>query len=202
MSAEATAALEEGIRLCFNRWTALQLAVENEWGGRSSRQKVQKLQADVLTFFVHSRVQKYIDELEQLLDDNLIQLLNLEAEDESIQEVAEQLMVLHEECAQGNYETVLRLQAAASLSRPAVAGSQQVPNENGDDSDSDDDLTEGEDDSLPTPSGQQAMSMDVEPSGVQTRAASQRDPRVQTLTEEEMADGWQAAPTKGRRRGG
>jgi hypothetical protein len=55
MSAEATAALEEGIRLCFNRWTALQLAVENEWGGRSSRQKVQKLQADVLTFFVHSR---------------------------------------------------------------------------------------------------------------------------------------------------
>jgi hypothetical protein len=35
-------------------------------------------------------------------------------------------MVLHEECAQGNYETVLRLQAAASLSRPAVAGSQQV----------------------------------------------------------------------------
>lgn len=46
------------------------------------------------------------------------------------------------------------------------------------------------------------MSMDVEPSGVQTRAASQRDPRVQTLTEEEMADGWQAAPTKSRRRGG
>ena len=32
-------------------------------------------------------MQKYIDELEQLLDDNLIQLLNLEAEDESIQEV-------------------------------------------------------------------------------------------------------------------
>lgn len=77
-----------------------------------------------------------------------------------------------------------------------------MPNENGDDSDTDDDLTEGEDDSLPTPSGQQAMSMDVEPSGVQTRAASQREPRVQTLTAEEMADGWQPAPTKNRRRGG
>ena len=34
-------------------WTALQLAVENQWGGRSSNQKAAQLESDVLGWFVH-----------------------------------------------------------------------------------------------------------------------------------------------------
>jgi hypothetical protein len=52
---EAIAVLGEGIRLCFLRWTALQLAVENEWGGHTSKLKAQQLQSDVLSWFTRSK---------------------------------------------------------------------------------------------------------------------------------------------------
>uniref|UniRef100_A0A452Y0R6 Uncharacterized protein n=1 Tax=Aegilops tauschii subsp. strangulata TaxID=200361 RepID=A0A452Y0R6_AEGTS len=38
LSPQANAALQEGIGLVFGRWTALQMAVENEWGGPVPRQ--------------------------------------------------------------------------------------------------------------------------------------------------------------------
>lgn len=45
----------EGVSLLFSRWTALGLAIDNEWGGSSSRQKAEHLYEDVLQwFFTHS----------------------------------------------------------------------------------------------------------------------------------------------------
>uniref|UniRef100_A0A453GZT6 Pre-rRNA-processing protein TSR2 n=1 Tax=Aegilops tauschii subsp. strangulata TaxID=200361 RepID=A0A453GZT6_AEGTS len=55
LSPQAAAALQEGIGLVFARWTALQMAVENEWGGRDSRAKADRLAADVLSFFTTSK---------------------------------------------------------------------------------------------------------------------------------------------------
>ncbi|OEL21984.1 hypothetical protein BAE44_0016996 [Dichanthelium oligosanthes] len=55
ISAEASAALGEGIKLVFGRWTALQMAVENQWGGRDSRAKADELGASVLSWFCNSR---------------------------------------------------------------------------------------------------------------------------------------------------
>ncbi|KAH8967323.1 hypothetical protein BDL97_03G072500 [Sphagnum fallax] len=125
---EAVAVLGEGIRLCFLRWTALQLAVENEWGGHTSKLKAQQLQSDVLSWFTRSKGPRYIDELENLLDENLVELFNTTADDGSVEEVAEQLMVIHEECTQGNYATVQQLSDAAAkeVSKPAVAQSRQI----------------------------------------------------------------------------
>ncbi len=51
MQAEARPAFEEGTALIFSQWTALELAVENEWGGRSSRQKADGLIAEALDWF-------------------------------------------------------------------------------------------------------------------------------------------------------
>lgn len=41
-------------------------------------------------------------------------------------QVAEQIFILHEECSQGNYETVHRLAAALSQNKPASAKSVKV----------------------------------------------------------------------------
>ena len=41
-------------------------------------------------------------------------------------QVAEQIFVLHEECSQGNYETVHQLAAALSQTKPASAKSVKV----------------------------------------------------------------------------
>lgn len=46
---------EEGCTFIFQRWTALNLAVENEWGGSDSRQKAQALFDDTLQWFYRHR---------------------------------------------------------------------------------------------------------------------------------------------------
>jgi hypothetical protein len=78
----------------------------------------------------------------------------------------------------------------------------QAPNENGEESDSDDDSMEEEGQGMPSSSGQQDMSMELEPPSAQGSKATQQEERASTLTKEEMADGWQEAPTRSRRRGG
>lgn len=42
---------EEGCNAIFVRWTALQLAIQNEWGGFQSQQKAEQLYKDVLNWF-------------------------------------------------------------------------------------------------------------------------------------------------------
>ena len=51
MQQEARPAFEEGAALVFSKWTAMGLAVENEWGGRNSRQKADDLIEEVIQWF-------------------------------------------------------------------------------------------------------------------------------------------------------
>ena len=51
LPAEARPLFEEGVNLTFSRWTALNLAIDNEWGGRNSREKAEQLYEDVLHWF-------------------------------------------------------------------------------------------------------------------------------------------------------
>jgi len=55
ISPEAAAALGEGIRLVFGRWTALQMAVENQWGGRDSRAKADQFGESIHSWFCRTR---------------------------------------------------------------------------------------------------------------------------------------------------
>ena len=42
---------EEGVKLLLTKWTALQLAVENQWGGRDSRDKAEDMYDEILEWF-------------------------------------------------------------------------------------------------------------------------------------------------------
>ena len=53
--AEQDAWFREGVRLCLGTWTALQLAVENEWGGPRSREKLKQLEGDVVNWFYRGK---------------------------------------------------------------------------------------------------------------------------------------------------
>lgn len=48
-------AFEEGVRLIFAKWTALALAVENQWGGGNSKEKAELLYQDCLDWFYKKR---------------------------------------------------------------------------------------------------------------------------------------------------
>ncbi|MED6131444.1 hypothetical protein PIB30_009925 [Stylosanthes scabra] len=127
----------EGIGFVLLRWSALRDAVENEWGGPDSRIKADNLATDIFSWFTQSREPLYIDDLEDKLYDGMISL-NVVVEDGSIEEVAENLMVMHEECLEGNFATIEHYRQAilnqASHSRAAP----QIVNNDDDDEEDDD----------------------------------------------------------------
>lgn len=54
---EAISHLLEEITVLLSQWNGLQMAVENQWGGRDSVQKAHQLAVDVLSWFSQSKGQ-------------------------------------------------------------------------------------------------------------------------------------------------
>ncbi|KAK9830416.1 hypothetical protein WJX72_011646 [[Myrmecia] bisecta] len=113
---EARPAFEEGVSLVLERWTALCLAIDQEWGGANSKQKAQQLYADILNWF-YSNKEHYADDLEVDLEEILLSDFNCETEDGSPLEVAKQLVQFHRECLQGDFSLIERLRRIP----PAIA---------------------------------------------------------------------------------
>ncbi|KAL3573603.1 hypothetical protein D5086_024216 [Populus alba] len=111
LTADSISQFREGIRLILSKWSALQLAVENEWGGQPL----------------------YIDDLESILDEAMLSL-NTMIEDGSVEEVAEKLMIMHEECLEGNYSSIQKLRDEG----PRMGAHQHVKQAVEDDDDSED----------------------------------------------------------------
>ncbi|XP_030534812.1 pre-rRNA-processing protein TSR2 homolog [Rhodamnia argentea] len=135
---QAAPIFREGIALTLSRWSALQMAVDNEWGGPNSRQRADELGHEIFAWFTQSKEPLYFDDLEDLLHDAMISL-NTVAEDGSVEEVAEKLLIMHEECLEGNFTAIEKLREA-SLKRVAPAHIKQVVEgeEEEEDSDSED----------------------------------------------------------------
>lgn len=55
LTAEAMPIFREGVYLVLSRWSALRMAVENEWGGRDSHYKADQLASDIISWFTQSR---------------------------------------------------------------------------------------------------------------------------------------------------
>ena len=83
----------------------------------------------------------YADDLEALLNEAMLDDFNVEAEDGSPMQVAQSLVNIYNECFQGNYSTVQRMQAQAA----AGACRSQRARVPGEDSSSDEEDGEGED---------------------------------------------------------
>ncbi|XP_025888055.1 uncharacterized protein [Solanum lycopersicum] len=119
LTAEAAAQLQEGIGLVLTRWTALQMAIENEWGGRDTREKSNQLNVDIFSAFTQSKEKVYMDDIEEILDEFMISL-NTEVNDGSLEEVAEKLMYMHEECLEGDFNSIKVLRETNVGRRPAT----------------------------------------------------------------------------------
>ncbi|XLU54080.1 hypothetical protein S245_048728, partial [Arachis hypogaea] len=128
----------EGIGFVLLRWSALRDAVENQWGGPDSRLKADNLATDILSWFTQSREPLYIDDLEDKLYDGMISL-NVVVEDGSTEEVAENLMVMHEECLEGNFVTIERYRQAIVNQAAHPRAVPQIVNDKDDDEDEEDD---------------------------------------------------------------
>ncbi|KAH9754352.1 pre-rrna-processing protein tsr2 [Citrus sinensis] len=175
LSPESTPLFSEGISLVLSRWSALQMAIENEWGGRGSRALAEQLGSDIFAWFTQSK--------ENILDEGMLSL-NAMIEDGSIEEVAERLMVMHEECLEGNYESIIKLRET----RPqAVAGSHIRQSVNGDNDD--DDSTDDDDDSS-------NMMVDTAESNSQSNSVNVQASEVRPSVAAEAEDGWTVVSSK------
>ncbi|XP_062157427.1 uncharacterized protein LOC133864981 [Alnus glutinosa] len=94
---DAVSSLGEEISFLLSRWNGLQMAVQNQWGGHDSLQKSHQLATDIFSWFSQSNASLYVEDLENLLHERMLFSFNTEIEDGSIEEVAEQLMIMHEE---------------------------------------------------------------------------------------------------------
>ena len=170
------------VHAVFGDWTALRLAVENEFAGSATRNRALALMQRVLDGLLASTT-VHRDELEDLLDLALIDDFNIEAEDDSPKQVAEVLCMLHAEASRGVSATAdMLLERAAGKSSWVQVP--PPPRVRGDDDSSDEDIDDGAEGDH---EGREPVSMDAE------GTSSQRLPEVDE-------DGFQMVQGKGRRR--
>ncbi|KAI3459396.1 hypothetical protein Pfo_016059 [Paulownia fortunei] len=103
--------LQERISKVLSEWTALQMAVQNEWGGHDSIKKSHQLASDILSWLFHCKALVQVFDLENLLHERLLLTFNTEIEDGSIEEVAEELMIIRDEYLQGHIVSVNSIQS-------------------------------------------------------------------------------------------
>jgi pre-rRNA-processing protein TSR2 len=153
----STAQFTRAVHVIFGEWTALKLAVENEWAGHSTRDRALALLQRVLSGMLSAST-VHRDELEDLLDTALLDEFNIDAEDDSPSQVAQLLCVLHAEAKAGATATAdTLLQRAASRPGSSWVEAPPPPRVRGDDDSDDDEVDDDSDDG-----GGGAMVMDEE----------------------------------------
>jgi pre-rRNA-processing protein TSR2 len=82
-------AFSEGITLIFSGWPVLKVAIEEQWGGHESSQKLQWLIEEITYLFLKDASRSYSsDDIEAILEDVLRAEFNVEVDDGSISHVS------------------------------------------------------------------------------------------------------------------
>lgn len=115
------------------------MAVENKWGGPDSRAKADQLAASILSWFTNSKGPYYYEDLEDMMFDNIYKSLNSNFADGSIGEVAEQFLIMHEECLENNFSSIEKLRNTRPQGNAVSQSRQMVPEDDDDDSSDDGD---------------------------------------------------------------
>eukprot|EP00281_Chroomonas_sp_CCMP1168_P002539 CAMPEP_0206260068 /NCGR_PEP_ID=MMETSP0047_2-20121206/26869_1 /ASSEMBLY_ACC=CAM_ASM_000192 /TAXON_ID=195065 /ORGANISM="Chroomonas mesostigmatica_cf, Strain CCMP1168" /LENGTH=188 /DNA_ID=CAMNT_0053687081 /DNA_START=151 /DNA_END=714 /DNA_ORIENTATION=+ len=166
--AAAHALFCDAVRAVVHRWTALNLAVSNDWGNGNSSEKREAMVMEVCQGFA---AKNNVDpsEVEQFLEEYLVSQFNTEADDESPFEVSHLICRLAQLIKEGNIA-----EAQALLSSP-VASLDKCVAQMGPDSEvgSDEEIDFGEDGGM-----QEARA--PEPEQIELTAEQQAD----------LDDGW------------
>ena len=126
MPPEHHAAFREGLLGLLARWTALQLAVANEWGGADSLQKFRDAGEELCEWFLGpKKTSKVAEDLEELLEEILGDDFCVQCEDGSPREVAHIACAMFEQTAAGDYTTARDI-CAKPLPREHLERSRRV----------------------------------------------------------------------------
>mmetsp|Transcript_8090 Transcript_8090/g.8240 ORF Transcript_8090/g.8240 Transcript_8090/m.8240 type:complete len:192 (-) Transcript_8090:76-651(-) len=98
-------AFKEGLGSAFRQWTALELAVDQRWGGANSNEKAEHL-INVVTNLFSTNKRVYKDDIVIILEEYMEVEFSTICEDESCAEVAELLLEMWRQCSQGDFTLV------------------------------------------------------------------------------------------------
>jgi len=96
------------VALSLSLWPALTLAVQNQWGGPSSSDKRDWFGGAIVDLFA-TRPDTDIEDVETMLLQVMLDEFEVNVDDESGFEVAEQIMRLRKDCSKGDFTEVAQL---------------------------------------------------------------------------------------------
>ncbi|ORY98344.1 Pre-rRNA-processing protein TSR2-domain-containing protein, partial [Absidia repens] len=102
-------AFHEGVTYIFKTWTALKLAVEQDWGGVESAEKRDWMIELITDYFGKNGKKVDVDEIEDILNQIMSDEFHTLLEDDSAYLVAKHLVELFNQCINGNFSEVERL---------------------------------------------------------------------------------------------
>ncbi|KND04900.1 uncharacterized protein SPPG_00594 [Spizellomyces punctatus DAOM BR117] len=181
--AELWALFTDAVQCVFERWTALQLALDHQMAGISTAERPQELLEHTCAFFQQYRTDVMPHEIAENLKDFFDEVFNAELDDGSPEQIGKTLVRLYRDVVvEGKTEEVLEMKAKAQSSGRAAGESVKA----GDGDDSSDDEVDGS-------TGSDAMEVDSGPT--QSETSNRRpDPVVDE-------DGFELVQSKkGRRR--
>ncbi|KAI8338562.1 Pre-rRNA-processing protein TSR2-domain-containing protein [Chlamydoabsidia padenii] len=129
-------AFHEGVKHIFMNWTALKLAVEQDWGGVESVEKRDWMIELITDYFGKNGKKVDIDEIEDILNQIMSDEFHTLLEDDSGYLVAKHLVELFNQCINGNFTEVERLRQKSQTIQSATSSCAQQGGENDDDSES------------------------------------------------------------------
>ncbi len=134
-----------GVELIFSRWTALQLAVQNEWGGHDSLEKAKWFEEIIVTHFGREGMKLAVDDVEDYIAQVMTNEFNVEIEDGSLRSIATSLRSLFHECIRGESKMLQSLIASQEIVKKNMSYSKPSNEENTDYESEDDDGSSGDD---------------------------------------------------------
>eukprot|EP01036_Dinobryon_divergens_P031185 gene31185-40544_t len=98
-------AFKEGLGSILRQWTALELAIHHQWGGKSSKEKADELNSLLADMFMNPE-KVYKDDVSLVLEDFMEVNFNTICEDGSADEVSDLLCTMWRQCSVGDFTLV------------------------------------------------------------------------------------------------
>ena len=112
----------------FHKWTAINLAIHNEWGGRNAAARRDEMIEELFELML-GRESVYMDEVQDFLFAELDSRFLMVCEDGSVEDVSEILMSLHRSMGRGELEPLLRVieknEGTAAVAVDACVGKEE-----------------------------------------------------------------------------
>ncbi|KAI5309155.1 hypothetical protein KEM55_003929 [Ascosphaera atra] len=158
--------LDLGVSIVLYNWTALSLAVQNQWGGPQSADKRDWLCGEIPEI-LKSRPETDEQDMEEILMHVMIDEFDVAVEDDSAEQIANQVIQVRDICLRGEFDKIKEMYEAYEKKQKKgnniQATEQKQGSEDGGDDDDDEDDEDEDEEMTDAPTEQRPPRERIEP---------------------------------------